>query len=63
MADINDVKVKILEMARNLILDIEAPGETRGSGLLKVENYLEAYEKAYNRLCELTGIEVTEKVS
>ncbi|HHT9124815.1 MAG TPA: hypothetical protein ACFYD6_03250 [Candidatus Brocadiia bacterium] len=62
MADINDVKVKILEMARNLILDIEAPSEIRGSGLLKVENYLEAYEKAYNRLCELTGIEVTEKV-
>lgn len=63
MADVNDVKIKIMDMARNLILDIEASSETRGSGLLKVENYLEAYEKAYNRLCELTGIEVTDRVS
>lgn len=62
MADINDVKIKILETARNLILDVEAPGETRGSGLLKVDNYLEAYEKAYKRLCELAGVETPEKV-
>lgn len=63
MADANDVKIKIMEMARNLILDVETPSETRGSGLLKVDNYLEAYEKAYARLCELAGVEVTEKVS
>ena len=63
MADVNDVKIKILDMARNLILDIEAPNETRGSGLLKVENYLESYEKAYNRLCELAGVEVPEKIA